>query len=227
MNKIYLGETEVANVGSGGSGSGDYVLNSSFNEMTKVAASAFVNLKGLEAKIEKFDESIQAQEDALLAEVHTKADVSTVYTKIDIDKSDKVVAAALASINERVSSLETSIDLSGYVTYENLNTSISDFTYNKSHIDSSYGVIDASLKAFDASIKELAQNVFDPTDINSSISDISTRVSVIENDYVVADDISTFVTRTALDASLPSFVVMSESDYQQITPNSSTIYFLT
>jgi hypothetical protein len=39
------------------------------------------------------------------------------------------------------------------VTYENLNTSISDFTYNKSHIDSSYGVIDASLKAFDASIK--------------------------------------------------------------------------
>lgn len=160
MNKIYLGETEVANVGSGGSGGGDYVLNSSFNEMAKVAASALVDLKGLEAKIEKFDESIQAQEDALLAEVHvveqSKADVSTVYTKNDIDKSDKVVAAALASINERVSSLETPVDLSGYVTYENLNASIGDFTYNKSHIDSSYGVIDASLKAFDASIKELA-----------------------------------------------------------------------
>lgn len=42
---------------------------------------------------------------------------------------------------------------------------------------------------------------FDPTDINSSISDISTRVSVIETDYLTGDDISTFVTQTAMDAS--------------------------
>lgn len=42
---------------------------------------------------------------------------------------------------------------------------------------------------------------FDPTDINSSISDISTRVHAIENDYVVVNDISAFVTQSAFDAS--------------------------
>lgn len=68
--------------------------------------------------------------------------------------------------------------------------------------------LDASALQFDASIRELASSggsggggSFDPTDINSSISDISTRVGVIENDYIVSDDISTFVTQTALDAS--------------------------
>lgn len=34
---------------------------------------------------------------------------------------------------------------------------------------------------------------FDPTDINSSISDISTRVQTIESNYLDNDDISTFV----------------------------------
>lgn len=131
MNKIYIGNTEVANVGSGGGGGqefnpSDYVDSSTWNEHEKVIASALVDLKGLEDQIEAFDESIQAQEDALLAEVHVveqnKADVSVVYTKTDIDKSDKVVAAALASLNERVSTLETSsgggggsTDLTNYV----------------------------------------------------------------------------------------------------------------
>ena len=116
MNKIYIGDQEI-NTGSGGGGGSelnpsDYVDASTWNEHEKVIASALVNLKGLEAQIEAFDEDIQAQETALLAEVHvveqTKADVSVVYTKTDIDKSDKVVAAALASLNERVTTLETS-----------------------------------------------------------------------------------------------------------------------
>lgn len=113
MNKIYLGETEVANVGSGGGGGGDYVLNSSFNEMTRVAASALIDLKGLEDKLEEHEDALEDQEAALLAEVHvveqTKADVSVVYLKTDIDKADKVSAAALASLNERVSTLEARI----------------------------------------------------------------------------------------------------------------------
>lgn len=56
MNKIYLGEIEVANVGSGGGG--DYVLNSSFDEMTKVAASALLDLKGITDNIEEFNDKI-------------------------------------------------------------------------------------------------------------------------------------------------------------------------
>ena len=163
MNKIYLGETEVANVGSGGGG--DYVLNSSFNEMTRVAANALIDLKGLEDKLEEQEQALEDQEAALLEEVQTKADVSVVYLKTDIDKADKVSAAALASLNERVSTLEASSGGGGS---------------------------------------------FDPSDINASIGDISTRVKAIEDDYVVTNDISAFVkendisvfvTQTALDAS--------------------------
>ena len=78
--------------------------------------------------------------------------------------------------------------------------------YNKNHIDTSYGIIDASLKNLDASIKELSASgsgggSFDPTDINSSISDISTRVHNIESNYLVADDISIYYTKSHIDAS--------------------------
>lgn len=43
MNKVYLGEIEVANTGGGGGG--DYVLNSSFDELSRVAATALLDLK--------------------------------------------------------------------------------------------------------------------------------------------------------------------------------------
>ena len=171
--KIYIGDQEIG-TSSGGGGSvinpSDYVDASTWNDHEKVIASALVDLKSLEDQIEAFDESIQAQENAMLAEVQAvevaKADASTVYTKLDIDKSDKVVAAALAELNERVSTLETS----------------------------SGGGSGGSGSG----------SSFDPTDINSSISDISTRVSAIETDYVVSNDISTFVTQSALDSSYVS-----------------------
>ena len=112
QEKLYALDASIAylaaNPGSGGSSinPSDFVDVSTWNEHEKVIASALVNLKSLEDRIEAFDESIQAQETALLAEVHLveqqKADTSTVYTKKEIDKSDKVVAAALASLNERV-----------------------------------------------------------------------------------------------------------------------------
>ena len=267
MNKIYLGDVEIANVGSGGGG-GDYVDTSTFAEQTHAAAAALVDLKQKHNELSKLEDALQDQEEALLAEVQAvevaKADVSAVYMKSDIDKSDKVVAAALASLDDRVSTLEASsgggggggsfdptdlstaienledalLDVSTDVadidasvanhesritTLENsgggsfdptdINSSISDISTRVSVIESDYVALDASIQAldasaltFDASIKELAQQgggggSFDPTDINASIGDISTRVSVIENDYVVANDISSFVTQTALDAS--------------------------
>lgn len=114
-HKIYIGDQEITTGGgSGGSlNASDFVDVSTWNDHEKVIASALINLKGIEKQIEAFDESIQAQETALLAEVHvveqTKADVSVVYTKDEIDQSDKVVAAALASLNERVTTAEASI----------------------------------------------------------------------------------------------------------------------
>ena len=111
MNKIYLGDVEIANVGSGG-GSGDYVDTSTFAEQTHAAAAALVDLKQKHNELAKLEDALQDQEEALLAEVQAvevaKADVSAVYLKSDIDKSDKVVAAALASLDDRVSTLETS-----------------------------------------------------------------------------------------------------------------------
>lgn len=187
MNKIYIGNTEVANVGSGGGGQefdpSDYVDSSTWNEHEKVIASALVNLKGLEDQIEAFDADIQAQETALLAEVHaveqTKADVSVVYTKTDIDKSDKVVAAALASLNERVTTLETSSGGSGG---------------SGDSFDPTY--LEVELADVSARVDALEQVDYVVT------NDISAFVK--ENDistFVTDNDISTFVTQTALDAS--------------------------
>ena len=176
MNKIYVGEVEVANVGSGGGGgaTGNYVDVSTWDEHEKVIASALVDLKQLEKDIEAFDETIQKQEDALLAEVHIveqqKADASVVYTKKEIDKSDKVVAAALASQDARILALEqgsgggssfdpTAINASvnaieaDYVKHDDISTFITaDYTYSKSHIDASVDALNASVASLDASI---------------------------------------------------------------------------
>ena len=68
MNKIYIGDQEI-NAGSG-SGSqfnpSDYVEVSTWNDHEKVIASALVDLKTIEDRIEEFDEKIQIQEDSLL-----------------------------------------------------------------------------------------------------------------------------------------------------------------
>ncbi len=255
MNKIYLGETEVANVGSGGGGGG--VSDASFNELARVTASALLDLKGLEDNIEEFDDKIEGHVETIDTQIQTldtnKADSSVVYTKKDIDNADKVSAAALASLNDRVSELEegggggitpaqldaslkeytydkayldasfSAIDINpiseiltdvstrvdaledaNFIDSAQLDVSLKEYAYSKSYVDASIQAIDASIVAldasalsFDASIKELAEGggggSFDPSDINASIGDISTRVKAIEDDYVVTNDISAFV----------------------------------
>ena len=179
-NKIYLGEIEVANTGGGGGGEG-YVSDASFNEMTKVAASALLDLKGLEDSIEEFDEKIEGHVEVIDTQIQglqtSKADASSVYDKSERDKTDKVAAAAIASLDGRVSALEQG-------------------------------------------------SSFDPTDINSSISDISTRVRAIENDYVVVDDISTFVTQTVLDASYNALDSSIKELEEKLPVNPSTGNYL-
>jgi len=210
MNKIYLGDVEIANVGSGG-GSGDYVDTSTFAEQTHAAAAALVDLKQKHNELAKLEDALQDQEEALLAEVQAvevaKADVSAVYMKSDIDNSDKVVAAALASLDDRVSTLETSSGGGGGGSFDptDLSTAIEDLEDALLDVSTDIADIDASVANHESRITTLENSggggSFDPTDINSSISDISTRVSTIESDYVVANDISSFVTQTALDAS--------------------------
>lgn len=116
------------------------------------------------------------------------------YDKAHIDASAK-------NINLRLSSQGNSID--------NLVEGYNELYGLIGGLDSSVVYLDASALAFDASIRELAQSGggsgggsgFDPTNINASISDISTRVRTIENDYVIVDDISTFkpITYTSKD----------------------------
>ena len=245
MNKIYLGETEVANVGSGGGGG---VTDASFNELARVTASALLDLKGLEDNVVEDVDKIEGHVETIDSQIQTldanKADSSVVYTKSDVDKADKVTAAALASLDGRVSELEEGGG-GGGITPQQLDASLKAYTYDKAYLDASVQALDASIVAldasalaFDASIKELAEGGgggggitpqqldaslkaytydktfidasihqidvsinaleqgggggFDPTNINASINDISTRVRTIENDYVVDDDISTF-----------------------------------
>ena len=209
MNKIYLGETEVANVGSGGGG-GDYVLNSSFDEMSRVAASALLDLKGLEDKLDEHEQALEDQEAALLAEVHvveqTKADVSVVYLKTDIDKADKVAAAALASLDDRVSELESGGG--GGITPAQLDASLKEYTYDKAWIDASidaiepgvsYAELDASLKeyTYDKAYLDASFSAIDINPISEILTDVSTRVDALED--------ANFIDSAQLDASLKEY----------------------
>lgn len=71
----------------------------------------------------------------------------------------------------------------GGISYDELNASLNAYTYDKAHIDASFAAIPSGGGGGGS---------FDPTDINSSISDISTRVGTIESNYLDSDDISTF-----------------------------------
>ena len=111
MNKIYIGDQEI-NTG-GGSGGGGGVTDDSFNELAKVTASALFDLKGLEVNIEAFDDKIERHVEVIDTRIQTldanKADSSVVYTKKDVDKANKVTAAALASLDARIIELEARI----------------------------------------------------------------------------------------------------------------------
>lgn len=152
MSKLYIGEQEITTGGGGGGVSGDYVDISTWDEHEKVVASALLDLKGLEDDIEAFDEKIEGHVEVIDTQIqglkNSKADASVVYTKSDIDKSDKVAAAALASLDSRVSVLENSGSGSGSgsagVSLEVLDASLREYTYDKAHIDASISAVSQS-----------------------------------------------------------------------------------
>jgi prefoldin subunit 5 len=205
MNKIYLGEVEVANTGGGGGGEG-YVSDASFSEMTKVAASALLDLKGLEDNIEAFDEKIDGHVEAIDTQIQglqsSKADASTVYDKNERDNTDKVAAAAIASLDGRVTTLEQGGGGGGGgITPAQLDASLKAYTYDKAHIDASidaiepgisYAELDASLKAYtydkatiDASFNYLDSSIValdaSVKSFDASIQDVDASVKSLDS----------------------------------------------
>ena len=216
MNKVYLGEIEVANTGGGGGGEG-YVSDASFSEMTKVAATALLDLKertdNIAENVSIFSDKISDDISVLNSEVTTldnnKPDVSTVYTKSEIDMADKVAAAAIASLDGRVSELEQGGGGGGGITPAQLDASLREYTYDKAHLDASFGYVDTSIKAldasalsFDASIKELAQGGgggggggITPQQLDASLKEYTYDKAHIDasfNSCATDNDISTF-----------------------------------
>lgn len=118
MNKIYLGNTEVANVGSGSGGGqefnpSDYVDASTWNEHEKVIASALVDLKkeinyanirtrAVNNKLDNVSTELQNQ-------LVIKQNKNNVYTKAHIDEIQLVIAEALTQLETRISALESHI----------------------------------------------------------------------------------------------------------------------
>lgn len=153
-------------------------------------------------------------------------DASSVYVKTDIDDSDKVVAAALASINQRVYTLESSSGgTGGGIDLQTLDASLRGYTYDKARIDASYAALDASMGyiydyAADVSVRVGSGGGSSP-DLTNYYTKTQSDTSIINYTY----------SKSHIDASISaatqSFVVMSESDYELITPNPSTLYFLT
>ena len=209
-NKIYLGEIEVANTGGGGGGEG-YVSDASFSEMTKVAASALLDLKGLEDNIEAFDEKIEQHVEVIDTQIQglqtSKADASRVYDKAERDKTDKVAAAAIASLDGRVSTLEQGGG-GGGITPAQLDASLKEYTYDKAHIDASidaiepgisYDQLDASLKAYtyDKAYLDASFSAIDITPVVETLTDVSSRVDALED--------ANFIDIAQLDASLKEY----------------------
>ena len=100
----------------------------------------------------------------------------------------------------------------GGISYDELNASLSAYTYNKAHIDASFAAIPSGGGGGGS---------FDPTDINSSISDISTRVGTIESNYLDSDDISTFKPIVYTDLST------YENNVSEGTIDQDTMYVIT
>lgn len=185
MNKVFLGEIEVANTGGGGGG--DYVLNSSFDELSRVAATALLDLKestdNIVENVSIFSDKISDDISVLNSEVTTldnnKPDVSTVYTKSEIDMADKVAAAAIASLDGRVSELEQGGGGGGGITPQQLDASLKEYTYDKAWIDASIGAIEPgiSYNQLDASLREYT---YDKAHLDASFGRVDASIVALD-----------------------------------------------
>lgn len=168
MAELYIGNNQI---GGGTPDLSGYVDVSTFDDVTHTTAAALVNLKILHNEQSNDILYLRTYNTNIATDISTlfsvKADASNYYTKKQIDDDGKVVAAALASIDQRVSSIESSVgdgsgsgggevDLSSlnssvnliendYVKSDDISTFItSSYTYDKAHIDASISALSNS-----------------------------------------------------------------------------------
>ena len=263
MNKIYLGGTEVANVGSGGGG-----------DMTN-----YYDKSHIDASFNYVDEAIEDIGDDLDHLNSSKVESSSVYLKEHIDASYGIIDASLKSFDASIKAFASSGggggDMSNYATkddistfksivYTNLSTYEEDVSEGTIDENAMYVITDlassddlASLVTID-DLAPFKQDILDnlSTTADQAIANASTSINSIKTTAISAvqsqqttsvnavntaknnantsignaktsaiSDISTFAAEKM--ASMPAIVVMTESEYNQITPNSSTLYFLT
>lgn len=203
MAEIYIGNNKI---GGGSADLSGYVDVSTFDDVTHTTAAALVNLKILHNEQAKYIMDLSTNDTKLDNDISTlfsvKADTSNYYTKNQIDDDGKVVAAALASLDSRVSSIESSVgdgsgsgggevDLSvinasvnnienDYVKSEDIaNFITADYTYDKSHIDASF------------------------IEVADMIPTVPTAISSFTNDtgYITDNDTSVYALKSEIDSS--------------------------
>ena len=143
-----------------------------------------------------------------------KADVSTVYTKTEIDRADKVAAAAIASLDGRVSALDASalsFDASikelaqgggggggGGITPAQLDASLKEYTYDKAHIDTSFNACatDNDISTF----RPIVYTTKDDYDEDVSEGTIDPDTMYVITDIASTDELSNIVTIDDLNA---------------------------
>lgn len=112
MAELYIGNNKIGSAGE--------VDTSAFIEATQVTAAALNDLKKITKQQSKDISTLYDNDTSIVSKLSShstsigslrneKADASTVYTKIEIDRDNKIVASALASIDTRVTSIESSI----------------------------------------------------------------------------------------------------------------------
>lgn len=109
--KIYIGNNEIA--GGGGSGGG-----ASYDSEMEVISNALVDLKAIASKEAKAVETkneldeYKSSNDSAVAEINSTIAViqekfDNFYTQTEINQNLKVIAAALAQLDDRLKALET------------------------------------------------------------------------------------------------------------------------
>ena len=230
MAELYIGNNQI---GGGSADLSGYVDVSTFDDVTHTTAAALVNLKILHNEQDYKLDALSRKDTALTTDISTlnsalssKADVSAIYTKTQIDNDSLVVAAALASLDSRVSSIESSVgdgsgsgggevDLSvinasvnnienDYVKSEDIaNFITADYTYDKSHIDASF------------------------IEVADMIPTVPTAISSFTNDtgFITDNDTSVYALKSEV-PTVPTAISSFTNDTGFITDNDTSIYAL-
>ncbi len=242
MNKVYLGETEVANTGSGGEGGGISYdeLNASLNAYTYNKAhidASFAAIPGGggggsfdPTDINSSISDISTRVGTIESNYLDSDDISTfkpiVYTDLSTYENNVSEGTIDQDTMYVITDLADSDELSTLVTVDDLST------YKATILHDVSTTADTTIANANSSINSIkntaisavqSQQTTSVNAVNTAKNNANTSIGNAKTSAL--DDISTLAAEKI--AAMPTFLVMSESDYEQITPNSSTIYFLT